>query len=302
MPAEALNAFNQSPSRERKMSKKSKNIGSRKGRPRKAGDRYPSGKLKPEKPQNEIVIERRKELCDDITMASNPLDAALANGWISPADHRAGHTFAAMFRQAQAGGPSAPTAMDISTPTSVVDYRGVSFNSLTSAEVSRIWDSAFERDRPIVGDAAAEERERRAEEAAERWKALNKRLPSAVREEMRRVCVDESWPQWINHRSIGKNKLIALGKRKAEDVTDQEWADAKAWFESRWEFNRDLLLQGCKIVRESFRPVGNSIESVPTGPTPGPTYVAETTSYVSPGGEPVLEVVRLARSRPSRQF
>lgn len=75
------------------------------GRPRKAGDRYPSGKLKPQiRPNAKVVAARRAMLGAkdgekvDLTKAENPMDLALERGWISEKRHRAGQLFANLYR------------------------------------------------------------------------------------------------------------------------------------------------------------------------------------------------------------
>lgn len=74
------------------------------GRPRKQGERYPSGKLKPAKPNAKVVAMRRAMLGAkdgervDLAKAENPMDLALERGWISEKRHRAGQLFANLYR------------------------------------------------------------------------------------------------------------------------------------------------------------------------------------------------------------
>lgn len=75
------------------------------GRPRKSGDRYPGGKLKPQNGPNAKVVAMRRALLGaddgdevDLTMAENPMDLAFARGWISEPRHRAGKLFANLYR------------------------------------------------------------------------------------------------------------------------------------------------------------------------------------------------------------
>ncbi len=53
---------------------------SRGGRPAQPGERTLGGRLKAPGP-NQLVVERRKAMCGDITKATNPLDAAHYRGW-----------------------------------------------------------------------------------------------------------------------------------------------------------------------------------------------------------------------------
>jgi hypothetical protein len=282
-----------------KKAKKAKSVGARRGRPRKEGARFPSGRLKPVNPKNELVIERRKELCDDITKASSPLDAALANGWISEADHRAATTYASLYRATMSGGPSVPTAVDVSTPTSVVDYRGVEFREMEPREVATIWDAAMSKPGAVVDGQEDLEKHARAVKALERWKDINDRMPKAVRDEMFRVCIDESWPQWINHRAIAKSKAAKIAALKREP-TEAEKADIERFANSRWEASRDLLLEGCRVVRAAARQMRDRIEAVPVAPRPTPAYLVEAVAYVDLEGEPLLTIERRSRVRPAR--
>lgn len=282
-----------------KKAKKARSMGARKGRPRKDGARFPSGRLKPVSAKNELVIERRKELCEDITKATNPLDAALANGWISEADHRAATTYAALFRQTICGGPAVPTAMDISTPTSVVDYRGVEFREMEGREVAAIWDAAMSKPGAVVDGEAELQKQQRAAQAMARWKHINDRMPKAVRDEMQRVCIDESWPQWINHRAIAKSKAAKISAQKREP-TEAEKADIARFANSQWEEKRLLLLEGCKLVRSAARQLRETIQSAPRAPRPTPAYLVEATEYVDQEGTPLLTIERRSRSRQPR--
>ena len=95
---------------------------SRGGRPRKEGERYPSGQLKPPGP-NERVIALRTALLTggnlgsgpvDITKAENALDLALVRGWITEDRHRGAHRYAGLFRRAMGKLPSLRVAKPLS--------------------------------------------------------------------------------------------------------------------------------------------------------------------------------------------
>lgn len=73
------------------------------GRPKLPGDRYPSGKLKPVKP-NPRVVEMRRALLGakegeavDITKTESPIDLALARGWLSKERHAAAERFIRLY-------------------------------------------------------------------------------------------------------------------------------------------------------------------------------------------------------------
>jgi hypothetical protein len=82
------------------------------GRPRKEGDRYPSGKLKPPLPNQRVIAERRILLggAGDISKAENPLDLMLARGWITEDEHRAGRAYAFLYIKAGIDLPRLKTA------------------------------------------------------------------------------------------------------------------------------------------------------------------------------------------------
>lgn len=266
------------------MSKSSRNRSRRKGsqnagRPRQDGARYPSGKLKPVGP-NQLVVGRRRAICNDVTMASCPLDAALSNGWISTSDHRAGTTFAMLYRASGLGGPAMgasdyreanTTNMEIDPATAAKLSGGKNWlQHLTDGEITAMWDEAFRDHRPTGADA-----EQRAAEALTKWRDVNAAMPAEVRAEMHLVCVQESWPQWIPQRAAGK-------------------------MDTSWERKRDLLLQGFQTVRGLFRrPADEEVsceaehDRVARGVGP---KVAETTHYVDADGVLQYEAVRLRRA------
>ena len=76
------------------------------GRPRKAGDRYPGGKLKPQSqiPNQKVIALRRAMLgakdgdAVDLSKAENPMDLAFERGWVTERRHRAGQLFANLYR------------------------------------------------------------------------------------------------------------------------------------------------------------------------------------------------------------
>lgn len=114
------------------------------GRPRKAGDRYPSGKLKPDvKPNSRVVAMRRALLgakdgeAVDLTKAENPMDLALERGWMTERRHRAGQLFANLYRGIRLPTlkVSRDTADFATAPPSPVDHY---FNAEEGLEVSGV--------------------------------------------------------------------------------------------------------------------------------------------------------------------
>jgi hypothetical protein len=89
----------------------------RRGRQLQPGARYPGGKLKVATPvddgaPNERMLEVRRAMLAkpnaaliDLRRAENPLDLAIARGWITPTEHTAGVLLAGIYAQAGIGLP-----------------------------------------------------------------------------------------------------------------------------------------------------------------------------------------------------
>jgi len=74
------------------------------GRPRKAGPRHPSGQLVQKAEPNAKVVAIRRALLGEgpglrLADAEHPMALALARGWISPEQHRAGESYARAWRR-----------------------------------------------------------------------------------------------------------------------------------------------------------------------------------------------------------
>lgn len=261
---------------------------SRRGRPRKEGPRFPNGRLKPEPVKNKIVLRRRGEICEDVTKASCPVDAALANGWLKPEDHRAACLFEALANQVNAEGPGLPRAMDLSTPSSAVDMRGVEFREMLAADVAKVWDSALSRGGPASDDDS--------ERAMRLWKKINAGLDPETRREVYAVTVGQDWPQWINQR-VAARSIERRIKAEKREPTHEEAVKLQRCQDERWNERYDLLVKGCEQIRAALRI--DAIQSAPVRegeitPVPGPK-VRETIHYVDPTGAQVLEVVKIKR-------
>ena len=138
---------------------------SRAGRPRKDGERYENGRLKPPPPNARVVAERRALLGEAdagrsrLKMAENPLDLILARGWLSREHYDAGRSFAALHGRARLSLPPIRTS---------------SLETRVRAVVA-------------AGDATALWR------LNEIWTELDGEGRSALIE----VCVLEVWPAWL---------------------------------------------------------------------------------------------------------
>lgn len=239
------------------------------GRPRKEGERYPSGKLKPPA-RNERVVAERKEMLGgrtDIESASTPMDLAHARGWLSTADYRAGLAFAEIRSRARLGGPrlGASGVQETSTTTGIEKR---TLREMTDAEIAAVWDLVF-------GQRVISDPEAATADAHRKWNVIQRALTGGEANELYLVCVLHSWPQWMVY--------------KARDKEIPEVWDAK----------RILLENGLRKVRTAFREMrGDPAPVVKIEPAPerytGPKQ-AEHANYVNEDGELLYEVVRLRR-------
>lgn len=187
------------------------------GRPLKSGDRYPSGKLKPQPPgPNERVLEHRRALMGDgdLAKATNPMDFALARGWITE-DH---HKVAARYLQAYAGARiDAPRCGVASLPEAQLgsDANAANWSAMADEDIARIFDAAL-----TAGGYGPNEG---SPEAMKLWKRLNRAMSGPEQAEVFRVVVQDSWPQWVIQRSAGH-------------------------FTTKWEGSRKLLIRGLEKV------------------------------------------------------
>ena len=246
------------------------------GRPRHEGDRYPSGRLKPQGP-NERSVEIRKAFgfkkMNQQRMV--PLDVAHANGWLSNVDYLTGIRFANLHQTAgfsrSGGAMGATLEVDAGTEVSLsVSLEAKSFFSgLPHAELVVLWDRVFDRGErdPVKADEASAK-------AMRQWKAACAAMTMQERAEVTNVCVLDSFPQWIIQRSAGREG-------------------------TSWEGKRALLISGLAKVRQSLKPERVSDQSPSDQPralnrNPARAQV-ERTVYVDGDQKPVLEVERITR-------
>jgi hypothetical protein len=177
---------------------------SKAGRPRKSGDRYPSGKLKPPAP-NEALLTRRK--AGDASAGEHPLDFALSRQWITEQMHRDAMSYRAAFNLSHIGGPRMSCGSLAEVPPS--ETLRMNWSQMSDAEIVDIFDRVFS------GDIQPEDRPKLEAAALERWKRLNVALSATEREELFLVCVLGSWPFWMPKKASAH----ALGVR---DLTKEE--------------------------------------------------------------------------------
>ena len=274
------------------------------GRPKKAGDRYPSGQRKTagpmKRPQtcepSKAVLERRRAIlgaekdapAKELRAAENPLDTMEARGWLEPSLARAGRALAELYRTAGHHARRVTASLEEAPETSGVDKRRIT--DMTPAEVAEIWRVLERRDQRFVMRAAeADDREPEAgtacAEATRKLKALWIGLGPRLSAELLKVCVLDSWPMWAMQGVAGR------------DVDDLPY---------KWLRPRLDLIEGLTIVREVLTPkkARQPSETVRDHPFLGPT-VEELVEYVDDEGRPdpvtnrsgvVVEVVRRRRA------
>lgn len=249
---------------------------SKAGRPRKAGERLACGRLKAAPDPNQIMLERRRELCDDVTMASCPLDAAYANGWLTVAEYRTGAAYASLRRQAVPGLPGMASGSNQETDASVMeDGVGSAKNlwaTMPDSQIRQVWDSAF---REVRAEGDQTELEKQAAAAMARSKIADAAMTYAERREVEAVCVYQDWPAWFAARRSGALdqpgfKLLVSGLRKI----------AQAWRPD--------------AANDDRRP--NAIAPVPYRPSLYGRPV-ERMTYVNENGAVLLEVERVGTRR-----
>lgn len=195
---------------------KIRNIGNRSkgGRPRKDGDRYPSGKRKPEAPNAKLVELRQAFGLEKLGQKFTPIEVAFHRGWIDEEVYWAAARYAALHRLAMAGAGAPQHAnQNMREAPNTVDVRALSFAALTDQEVAAIWDSAMGMERTSETD---QERQQKAAQALRTWNAC---MTPEQREEVGNTVLRDSWPQWIIQRVAGR-------------------------FGTSWERKRELLIRG----------------------------------------------------------
>jgi hypothetical protein len=187
----------------------------RAGRPKKAGERYACGKLKPPGPNARIIAERRRLLGGDsldLSMASNPLDLAFARGWLSVRRYRAARALMTIRRRAGLKSPGWVLSRMPEALTSEIGRPGEGAVAngplgLTRGELVAAWDGAFNR-------PAAEDQEAAATWATAQWRAIYRDLTPDERREVDRICVEGEWPGWIVETVIDPDADVYVGWKR----------------------------------------------------------------------------------------
>lgn len=214
-------------------------------------------------------------------MATCPLDAAYANGWMSQRQHSAGLAYISVHARAGLGGPGAPSsdqglprgaAMDLAERWSGMtesDVRKLRLSQLPDKELVLIWDSAL---RDLGRMADPEKAEQFAAQANRRWRAFNAAMTSHERLAVDSVCIREIWPRWF-------------------------WARLDGNMESQWEDERSVLLSGLDRIAAALAKPKSQARSdlvLPDPPKRGPVVV-ERTEIVDDAGVVVQVFERIKR-------
>lgn len=209
---------------------------SKAGRPRKEGDRYPNGRLKPPGP-NERVLEKRR--AGDAEAGEHPLDFALSQRWITEQMHRDADAYRQAFGRSHIG-LGAPRLGMASLPEVVPSEElRINWSQMSDAEIVEIFDKVF-GDVPPPPNADADKT------ALGKWREMNAHLSAAEQQEMFKVCIMGSWPFW----------MVKMASEHALGRQDQQRMEAL--------FGG---LQGVANVRRPKRKAEAKITPVPHVPT-----------------------------------
>lgn len=170
------------------------------GRPRKDGPRHPSGQLVQKVEPNAKVVELRRALLGEapaarLADAEDAMSLALARGWLTEAQHRAGQLYAAAWRRSHPQ-RRAPGLTEIQEPAAR-DRRRI--EEMSDAEVATAFDAVF-GGAELCGPPS----EAQQVEARQRYNALSRALTAAEQGEVFLCFCLGSWPQWILQRCAGR--------------------------------------------------------------------------------------------------
>jgi hypothetical protein len=246
------------------------------GRPKVDGDRYPSGQLKPRKP-NPKVMEMRRAIAGanekaDLTKTTDPIDLACARGWLTEAESRAAKTLERLYNQSGFGAPRMnPAGLHEVQPSLDIDMRP--WSEMPNAEIAEIWDK-------VMCDEATVSREARAEASNLLWRKIMKEMPIPMRNELFSVCIAQSWPQWIVYLANGKD-------------VPEGFADRRKRLHDGLAVVRSVMAKAKPSPPSQAQPLIQKQFDGPKGPRR-----EEHFTYVDTSGAAFLEVVKITR-RPA---
>jgi hypothetical protein len=188
---------------------------SRRGRPRKAGPRHPSGQLIQKVEPNAKVVELRRALLGEtpsarLADAEDPMALALARGWLTEAQHTAGLSYASAWRRSHPQ-RRAPGLME-TTEAAQRDLRSVS--EMSDAEIVAAFEAVLCAQESRGPPSEAEQAEARL-----RYNTMSRALTPTEQNEVFLCFCLGSWPQWLLQRCAGhydtnwerKQRLLVSG-------------------------------------------------------------------------------------------
>jgi hypothetical protein len=188
------------------------------GRPRKEGARHPGGQLVQKVEPNAKVVEIRRALAGEgavrLESAEDPMALALARGWISAEQHRAGAAYASLWRRAHPQ-RRAPGLTEVDEPA-IRDTRRI--GEMSGAEIAAAFDAMLAKAEPSALASEASEIEARS-----RYNAMCRAMTAAEQNEVFLCFCLSSWPQWLLQRCAGR-------------------------FETSWERKHRLLVAGLETL------------------------------------------------------
>lgn len=195
------------------------------GRPRKDGARHPSGQLVQKVDPNPKVVELRRALLGEasgarLADAEDPMMLALARGWISAAQHRAGQAYAQAWRRSHPQ-RRAPGLTETAEPAAR-DLRRA--GEMSDAEIAAAFDQVFGREAPSGPPSEAD-----LADARSRYNAMSRAMTAAEQNEVFLCFCLGSWPQWVLQRCAGR-------------------------FDTSWERKHRLLVSGLEMLAAFQRP------------------------------------------------
>ena len=184
------------------------------GRPRKDGARHACGQLVQKAEPNPKVVALRRALTGEggaaaLENAEDPMALALARGWISAEQHRAGMDYAGLWRRSH---PQRRRRGLEETPEAQArDPRTI--GQMSDAEIGAAFEAALMRGPASAPSEASEV------EARSRYNALSRAMTAAEQNEVFLCFCLGSWPQWVLQRCAGrfdtswerKHRLLAAG-------------------------------------------------------------------------------------------
>lgn len=192
------------------------------GRPRKTGDRYPSGKLKPDVKPNARVVAMRRALLGakdgdnvDLTKTEHPLDLALARGWLTQERYDAAQLFNRLYRGIRF--PVMTVSRDpsdlgvLSKEDRALIGEKLNWANMPSADVNRLFDAVVMSARSAsAAPRTSDPLPGVPDQLREIWAAL--KLEQA--RELFSVCVLGNWPQWVIWQARGE--VVPVGARRRQ--------------------------------------------------------------------------------------